>query len=147
MTVDRLSAEHIPAVAEMERLCFSEPWSEKSLGILTGDGAVGFVALEGGQVTAYVGMMLVLDEGQITNVATHPDYRRKGYAAAVLDRLIAYSQVVGVSEIFLEVRRSNNAAIKLYEKMGFETVGMRKSFYRAPIEDAILMKKTLPKEK
>jgi ribosomal-protein-alanine N-acetyltransferase len=147
MTVDRLSAEHIPAVAEMEKLCFSEPWSEKSLGILTGDGAVGFVALEDGQVTAYVGMMLVLDEGQITNVATHPDYRRKGYAEAVLDRLIAYSQAAGVSEIFLEVRRSNNAAIKLYEKMGFETVGMRKGFYRAPTEDAILMKKTLPKEK
>ena len=147
MTVQRLSAEHIPAVAQMEKLCFSEPWSEHSLGILTGDGAVGFVALEDGQVTAYVGMMVVLDEGQITNVATHPDHRRKGYAQEVLNALTAYSQSVGISEIFLEVRSSNASAIGLYEKMGYLRVGMRKGFYRAPTEDAILMKKTLPKEK
>ena len=146
MTVERLTAEHFSQVAEIERLCFSEPWSESSLGILTGDSAVGFVAVEDGMVTAYVGMMQVLDEGQITNVATHPHFRRCGYAGAVLKALFDYSCGAEVSEIFLEVRCSNESAIGLYEKMGFERVGMRKGFYRAPIEDALLMKKTLPKE-
>lgn len=143
----RLSAEHIRNVAEIERRCFSsEPWSERSLELLLGDSAVGFVTVCDGVAVAYVGMMTVLDEGQITNVATLPEYRKRGFASAVLDALIDYAKKNGVSEIFLEVRESNCSAVRLYEKKGFEAVGLRKNFYRAPTEDAVLMKKTLYKE-
>ena len=143
MSVERLSAEHIPAVAEMEKLCFSEPWSENSLGILTGDGAVGFVALEDGLVTAYVGMMLVLDEGQITNVATFPKYRRQGFGRAVMEALERYARDRGITLMSLEVRESNLGAVALYESLGWRSVGRRKNFYRHPVEDALVMIKEI----
>ena len=144
MTVLRLSEEHISAVAEIERACFSEPWSESALRLLLGEAAIGFVALtDSGGVAAYVGMMCVADEGQITNVATHPDYRRRGYGAAVLDGLLDFVAEGGLKEIYLEVRRSNEAARALYEARGFECVGERKSFYRFPTEDALVMKKCI----
>ena len=73
-----LGSEHIPDVAEIERLCFSEPWSEKSLVILTDENNFGVVATLDGQTVAYGGMTCVLDEGAVTNIATHPDHRRQG---------------------------------------------------------------------
>lgn len=141
--IERLTEEHIPEVALIERLCFSEPWSEKSLGILTQKNAVGFVALESGRMAAYGGMICVLDEGQITNIAAHPDLRRKGYGEAVTRALINYGKENGLIAIYLEVRRSNGAARALYSKLGFEEIGERKGFYRNPCEDAVLMKITL----
>ena len=120
--IERLTEEHIPEVALIERLCFSEPWSEKSLGILTQKNAVGFVALDSGRVAAYGGMICVLDEGQITNIAAHPDLRRKGYGEAVTRALINYGKENGLIAIYLEVRRSNGAARALYSKLGFEEI-------------------------
>jgi len=144
VTVLRLKEEHISAVAEIERACFSEPWSESALRLLLGDTALGFVALtKDGEVAAYVGMMTVADEGQITNVVTHPDYRRCGYGAAVLDELLNFAAQNRIKEIYLEVRRSNEAARALYETRGFEYVGERKGFYRFPLEDALIMKKCI----
>ena len=143
MRIVRLNAEHIPHVAEIERLCFSMPWSEKSLELLTGDGGVGFVAVCDGRVAAYGGMLTVLDEGQVTNIATHPDFRRRGAAKAVTDALSEYGRKNGISFIYLEVRKSNNAAIALYEGCGFLALGERKNFYSNPTEDAVIMKKTL----
>ena len=143
MNVVKLGSEHIPCVAEIERLCFSSPWSPKSLEMLTGDGGIGFVAICEGHVVAYGGMMTVLDEGQVTNIATHPDFRRKGAARAVTEALAEYGRKNGVSTIYLEVRISNGAAIALYEGCGFFAVGERKKFYSDPIEDAVIMKKIL----
>ena len=143
MNIVRLGSEHIPYVAEIERLCFSLPWSEKSLEMLTENGGVGFVAILNGQVVAYGGMMTVLDEGQVTNIATHPDFRRCGAARKVTEALSEYGRKNGIDSIYLEVRKSNNAAIALYEGCGFFAVGERKRFYSDPIEDAVVMKKTL----
>lgn len=144
MTVIRLTEDHISAVAEIEKACFSEPWSESALRLLLGEAALGFVALtESGDVAAYVGMMIAPDEGQITNVATHPDHRRRGYGSAVLDALLAYAAQNGLKEIYLEVRRSNGAARALYATRGFECVGERRGFYRFPTEDAVIMKKCI----
>lgn len=143
MEIVRLSREHLSAVAEIEGLCFSSPWSERSLEILLGDDGVGFVALRDGQVIAYGGMMTVLDEGQVTNIATHPSYRRMGAARLVTDALAEYGRERALSEIYLEVRVSNAGAIALYEKCGFSKVGERKGFYRCPTEDALVMKKIL----
>lgn len=143
MNVVKLGAEHIPCVAEIERLCFSSPWSPKSLELLTGNGGVGFVAIYDGQIIAYGGMMTVLDEGQVTNIATHPDFRRMGAARTVTDALAEYGRKNGISSIYLEVRKGNGAAIALYEGCGFFAVGERKRFYSDPIEDAVIMKKIL----
>ncbi len=140
--ISRLECSHIPEVAKIEELCFSEPWSAAALELLIFDGAVGFVCVTEGRVAAYGGMMHVLDEGQITNIATHPDFRRRGYAAEVLCALCDFAVCHGLSEITLEVRASNSAAISLYSAQGFLKVGERRGFYRRPTEDAIIMKKT-----
>ncbi len=136
-----LSARHIGEVAELERLSFSAPWSENSLSMLTGEGGFGIVALDGGRVIAYGGMLCVLDEGQITNIATHPDFRRRGYASAVLTALCSEACLRGVKSIFLELRCSNEAAMALYRQHGFECAGVRKGFYSNPRENAYLMQK------
>ena len=142
---EKLTSDRFSGVAELERLCFSSPWSEKSLGMLCTDKNVGFVAVEksSGKVAAYGGMLAVLDEGQITNIATHPDFRRMGAARTVTDALAEYGRKNGISSIYLEVRKGNGAAIALYEGCGFFAVGERKRFYSDPIEDAVIMKKVL----
>ena len=137
--IERLSARHLPDVAELERLCFAEPWSESSLALLTREGGVGFAVLSEGKAVAYGGMLTVLDEGQITNVAVHPDYRRCGYGRAVTEALLAYAQKAGLVTVSLEVRESNLPAISLYRALGFAACGRRAGFYRKPTEAALIM--------
>lgn len=137
--VCRLEKKHIEGVARLERLCFSEPWSEKSLELLLSAGAVGFAVEKDGCVAAYGGMLTVLDEGQITNIAVDPDLRRLGLGREVVRALIGYARENGIVSISLEVRESNAAAIALYESLGFCRCGLRKNFYRDPIEAAIVM--------
>ena len=139
MSVTRLAAQHLAGVAALEKAVFSHPWSERSLELLCGETAFGFVALEGEDVTAYGGMLTVLDEGQITNVATHPDHRRQGLAAGVLSALLAEARERGLLSLTLEVRASNQPAIALYQKFGFSVVGRRARFYTHPTEDALIM--------
>lgn len=126
----------------LEQLCFPhEPWSERSLGVLCRESGVGFVAVErDGAISAYVGMQYAAFEGSITNVATHPDYRRRGRADAVLQELLCFARAHCPDGVFLEVRPSNVSARALYEKNGFVEVGRRKNFYRAPAEDALIMR-------
>lgn len=134
-----LGASDLAAVAEIEKLCFSEPWSEKSLELLLKDGNFGVVATEDGRVAAYVGVISVPPEGEITNVATHPDFRRRGFASDVLEFLKKEAVERGIDSLYLEVRRSNASARALYEKTGFSVIGERKGFYSNPKEDAVLM--------
>lgn len=136
----KMSAEHVGDVAELERLCFSEPWSEKSLELLLGNGAAAYVAVEDGKAVAYGGMLSVLDEGQITNIAVHPNFRRRGIGRTVTEALLKNARENKLSAVFLEVRASNRAAEELYRSLGFAAVGERKNFYRLPVEAAIIMK-------
>ena len=138
-----MGEEHLEEVAELERLCFAEPWSKNALTYLLSDQAVGAVCLLDGRTVAYGGMTLAPFEGQITNIAVHPDHRRRGYGRAVVDRLIREARNATCEQISLEVRASNQGAICLYEELGFETVGRRKNFYRSPTEDALVMVKSL----
>ena len=142
---ERLTSDRFGGVAELERLCFSSPWSEKSLGMLCTDKNVGFVAVEksSGKVAAYGGMLAVLDEGQITNIATHPDFRRMGLGEGIVASLIEYCKENGLVLLSLEVRESNSAAIALYEKLGFLRAGVRKNFYTSPLENGIVMIKNI----
>ena len=143
--VERLTPDKFSEVAELEGLCFSLPWRENSLALLLEGKNVGFVVLdrENGCVAAYGGMLSVLDEGQITNIATRPEYRRKGLGERVVCSLIEYAEAEGLKIISLEVRESNSAAISLYEKLGFSRVGVRKNFYTLPRENAIVMTKNI----
>lgn len=144
-------------VAAIERQCFSCPESEESLGLYDGERGVGYVVVEFPEeshlctmcspkperIVAYGTMFFAPDEGQIVNIATHPDHRRRGAAGMVLDALIADARRRAFSLLSLEVRVSNAPAIGLYASRGFVTAGTRKRFYRCPTEDAYVMLKEL----
>ena len=130
-------------VALIESTCFSEPWSANAIKMLTEPNAFGIVCEADGQVAAYGGMICVLDEGQITNIATLPDFRRRGLARKVLDAMLSEARGRGLAFVTLEVRESNLAAISLYEKLGFFETGKRPNFYRKPTEAAVIMEKKL----
>lgn len=138
--VTLLQTAHLAHVAELERLCFPEPWSEQSLAILTHEGGFGITALSrDGKVVGYGGMVTVLDEGQITNIAVHPLHRRMGVGSAILTAMIEEAARRGITLLSLEVRASNLSAKELYLKHEFTVAGTRKGFYRHPTEDALVM--------
>ncbi|MBE6699688.1 MAG: ribosomal-protein-alanine N-acetyltransferase [Ruminococcaceae bacterium] len=139
MTVEKLTVEHLSAVADLEMQCFADPWSEKALELLLTDGAYGAICLQDGCIVAYGGILWAPDEGQITNIATHPDHRRCGMGAAVLEHLIAVARSRGCEQLSLEARVSNTPAIALYERYGFLKMGLRRGFYKHPTEDAYVM--------
>ena len=141
--IKRITEDMLADVAALERECFSEPWSEQSLRLLVGERAVGFAAFVDGRLAAYAGMLCVLDEGQITNIATYPEFRRQGLARMLLDAIDAYSKEKGIAFLSLEVRDSNTAARTLYASCDWSEAGARKNFYKLPTEDAVIMTKTL----
>ena len=135
--------EHIAAAAEIERLCFSEPWSpEALLYMCKSPNTYAVAVMIDGRLAAYGGCEFVPPEAHIVNIATHPDFRRRGCASALIDALEEFLSSKGVDSIFLEVRVSNTPARALYERKGFRTVGVRKNYYRFPTEDAEVMLKT-----
>ena len=139
MTAEKLTLAHLSQIAELEKVCFADPWSEKALEILVTDEAYGAVCLENGRAMAYGSILWGVDEGQIINVATHPDARRRGMGAVVLEHLIATATTRGCEQLSLEVRISNTPAIALYERYGFLKMGLRRGFYKHPTEDAYVM--------
>lgn len=147
IVIAMLQASHLENVAELERLCFAEPWSQQALSLLLQDKNLGAVALdEGDTPVGYGGLLTVLDEGQITNIAVHPDYRGRGIGKAILTSLIDQSRLRGIRELSLEVRQSNLPARALYQSNGFEIAGVRKNFYRHPTEDGLVMILDLTKD-
>ena len=137
-----MEESHVPQVAQLETLCFSDPWSEKSVASeLTNPLSCWLVALEGDRVAGYVGSQTVLDETDMMNIAVHPDFRRRGIAQELVEALIRELSERGSHKLTLEVRVSNENAISLYKKLGFVQVGLRKNYYRNPKEDALILRK------
>ena len=133
---------HVAQIAQLEKLCFSDPWSEKSVASeLNNKLALWLVAVDGSRVAGYVGSQTVIDETDMMNIAVHPDYRRRGIAERLVKDLVAQLNVLGSRALMLEVRASNAPAIALYEKQGFRQVGLRKNYYRNPKEDAMILRK------
>lgn len=136
--------EDLPALAALERQCFSVPWTEAQLMSQLPDSGHCFLVAEGeGELLGYVGMVFVLDEGYISNVATAPAARRQGIGSALIGALLERAQALSLSFVTLEVRQSNEPAKALYAKHGFAAVGLRKNYYQRPMEDAVLMTKFL----
>lgn len=137
-----MNACHVSQVAELEQLCFSDPWSEKSVaGELENELAHWLVAVEEDAVAGYVGSQTVMDETDMMNLAVHPDYRRQGVAEALVLALVSDLKKRGSRCLALEVRASNIPAQRLYEKMGFSIAGRRPRYYRNPREDALILRK------
>ena len=129
-------------VAQLEKLCFADPWSEMSIASeLQSIWSYWMVALDGDQLVGYVGSQSSIDETDIMNIAVHPDWRRRGIAESLIENLIAELKKRGSHALMLEVRVSNDGAIALYEKLGFHQVGCRKNYYRNPKEDALILRK------
>ena len=140
-----LSEEYVKELAELEKICFSDPWSETMfLGDLQSEYTCYFGTFDESRILiGYAGMWMSVDGGEITNVAVHPDYRRRGIACALINNLIKICEVNNMQFLNLEVRESNCKAISLYNKLGFENVGLRKNYYKNPTENAVLMTKYL----
>ena len=136
-----MTSEHLDEVAELERVCFSVPWSRNMLAEELDNLLSAFlVALDNsGRVVGYAGLQVVLDEGYITNVAVRPDCRRQGIAGKLLQVFLDFAQGNKLAFLTLEVRASNYDAIALYGSRGFRSVGRRKNYYEHPKEDAIIM--------
>ena len=128
-------------IEKIEQQCFSCPWTRDQLrSQLSDDRHVFLAAVDaGGTVLGYVGMMFVLDEGYISNVAVAPDFRRQGVADTLISALMTRAEELSLAFVTLEVRAGNEPAKSLYAKHGFVPVGRRKNYYDLPKEDAILM--------
>ena len=140
--IKSMESIHVPQVAALEKLCFSEPWSENSVaGELSNPLSLWLVALDGDCVVGYVGSQSVMGESDMMNIAVDPNYRRQGVAAALVDELACRLKARENHCLTLEVRASNAAAIALYEKLGFTQIGRRPNYYRSPKEDALILRK------
>ena len=137
-----MNASHVAEIAHLEKICFSDPWSEKSVASeLENKLSYWLVAMEDGKVAGYIGSQTVCGETDMMNVAVHPDHRRKGIAEALILALIEQLKALESRCLTLEVRASNTPAITLYEKLGFAEIGRRKNYYRNPKEDALILRK------
>jgi ribosomal-protein-alanine N-acetyltransferase len=144
MNIVEMNEVHVTQVAELEKCCFPDPWSERSIASeLSNQLALWLVAEDNGVVAGYIGSQTVPDESDMMNVAVHPDYRRRGIAEALVNTLCDALKERGSVSLTLEVRASNEPAKALYEKLGFEQVGRRPNYYRNPKEDALILKKML----
>ena len=144
MMIVNMIAEHVPQVAQLEKLCFSDPWSENSVGSeLKNPLSLWLVAVEDNRVAGYVGSQSVMGESDMMNIAVHPDFRRNGLAQKLVEALCDALKANGNTCLTLEVRSSNAPAIALYEKLNFSQIGLRKNYYRNPKEDALILRKEL----
>lgn len=146
-TISEMKTEHLNELVELEKICFSQPWSYKSLEEeLTNDTAYFYVAVsDDNKVLGYIGLYIVLESCFMTNVAVFPKYRKQGIATALIRRAFLTATSHDTDFISLEVRKSNEGAISLYKSLHFEEMGLRKNYYRNPQEDALIMTRLFKK--
>ena len=140
MIITAMNPSDIGQAVMLERLCFSVPWSEDMfVSELNNPACSYYAACDNGRLIGFSGMLAVLDEGNVLNIAVHPMYRRQGVGRALLETLVKKAASLHLAFLTLEVRESNKSAISLYEKFGFSRVGLRRGYYERPKEDAVLM--------
>ena len=137
---ERLQAEHIPTILEIEQQANSAPWSERSFtNEIDHPHGYFLVALVQGEVVAYGGIWMVIDEAHVITIAVDEAHRRQGIARKMMINLLEEAMDKGILCASLEVRASNHAAIELYEKLGFVQTTRRKAYYPDNKEDAVVM--------
>ena len=142
MIIKRMTSEHVPQIAFLEKLCFHDPWSESSIASeLNNSLSLWLVAMEDDTVVGYVGSQTVLCWTDMMNIAVHPDHRRKKIGEQLVLSLEEELKKQESTCLTLEVRASNEPAKSLYYKLGFLEVGRRKNYYRNPKEDALILRK------
>ncbi len=135
----RMTPEDVPYISKLEEETFSMPWSASSfLEMISKEDARYYVAEEDGRILGGCGVLMVAGEGNITNVVIAPASRNRGIGTAMLQHLMMEGDKEGLTAYTLEVRVSNVVAIHVYEKLGFESVGVRPGFYEKPAEDALI---------
>ena len=145
INIDIMKKEHLDQIVEVEKECFSTPWSKQSFveEIENNHLACYFVALDQNEVIGYIGMWSIVGEGHITNLGIKPSHRKMGIGTKLINEIINYSLINNIGSITLEVRESNDKAIELYKKFEFEVLGARKDYYTKPKEKALIMWKNL----
>lgn len=141
MEIEKMELKHIDGVMVVEHLSFTIPWSRESFEqeLVANNFAYYIVAVENDVVVGYAGMWKIQDEGHITNVAVHPEFRGAHIGKKLMVELIKLAKDMGVISMTLEVRKSNYIARNLYESLGFTDAGMRKGYYTDNREDAVIM--------
>ena len=127
-------------ISQIEKSCFSMPWKDKDFEKALNDKQLFKVVEVGNDIAGYFLALIVLDEAQVATIAVKEKFRNIGCGKKVLEASIFEAFIRGVSDMYLEVRKSNEYAIRLYTNMGFEQLGIRKNFYEKPVEDAITMR-------
>lgn len=135
-----LEEKDITQITQIEQLSFSSPWSKQSFYEELENSLARYWVWEreGGIVGGYLGSWIIMDEVQITNIAIHPDYRRERGAYLLLEHMFAYIKKENLFSAALEVRPSNEPAIRLYQKFGFQEIGRRVGYYQDNHEDALI---------
>lgn len=137
-----MNHSHVKAVAELEKICFSDPWSENSIASeLDNPLSCWLVCMDGEKLAGYIGSQAVMQEADMMNIAVAPQYRRRGVAQQLVDGLVKALKQQGVDCLTLEVRASNEPAKALYQKLGFTKAGLRPRYYQHPKEDALILRK------
>lgn len=140
MIIRNMNEKDIAQVCTIENETFSRPWKEHDfLSAINGEDNIYLVVEEEGQILAYCGLWGVIEEGHINNVAVKKEFHKRGIASKMLKELIERGRKKGLESFTLEVRIGNVNAIRLYEKLGFEKIGIRPSFYDKPREDGLVM--------
>jgi len=138
------SLADVPSLTELERVCFSDPWTAAGIReTIQYETARTFVAEDENQIVGYVMARISGEEGEILDLAVRPELRRRGIGRQLLLSVWNALGSEGVRELYLEVRESNRAAIELYRGHGFRPVGLRPRYYRNPAEDAIVLRAAL----
>lgn len=141
LVIRRMTVEDVPAAHDIDVLSFSLPWPERSFRFEVTDNPAArcWVAELDGRLVGILVLWLIIDEAHIATLATHPEFRRLGIAKSLLMSALDHAYTEGAQSAFLEVRAGNKAAQNMYEKFGFEEVGLRQRYYKDNNEDAILM--------
>lgn len=138
--IRKMTAEDIAEAVMIEKSIFSKPWSEKSFrDALASEDNIYLAEIQEGKVVGYCGIWTSFDTADLCNMAVLPECRRKGIADRLLEEAVSIAGEKAVERIVLEVRESNEAAIRLYQKHNFRKIGVRRGYYTVPKEDAVLM--------